>query len=78
MAFAMKSRRADPPMRRRWSAMIAWWFGKQAAHLARRLVGQHPRPVTLIIGEAVGGVVGVFGAYGRSQRRVARIARSGG
>jgi len=78
MAFAIKSWRTDPPMRRRWSTLIARWFGKQGTHLARRLVGQHHRPATLIINEAVGGVVGILGAYGRSQRRVQRIARNVG
>jgi glycosyltransferase involved in cell wall biosynthesis len=78
MAFAMKSWRADPPMRRRWTRMVVWWFGKQATHFVRRLVGKHPRPLSLIVGEAAGGVVGVLGAYGRSQRRVARIARNAG
>lgn len=78
IAFAVKSWHADPPMRRRWSALIARWFGKQTTHLAKRLAGCHHRPATLIINEAAGGVVGLFGAYRRSQRRVERIARTAG
>jgi glycosyltransferase involved in cell wall biosynthesis len=76
IAFAMKSWCADAAMRRRWTLLIGWWFGKQGAHLVRSLAGRHPRPPGLIVAEAAGGVVGLLGAYGRSQRRVRRIAET--
>lgn len=77
MAFAVKSFSRDPPMRKRWIALIAWWFTKQGTHLVRSLVGRDPRPTSLILHEVWGGIVGVLGAYGRSRRRIARISREG-
>jgi len=73
MAFVAKSYRADPSQRGKLRRLLAWWVGRGARLLARRVCGRDAPPIDLILAELAGGVVGLCGEYGRSQRRVARI-----
>jgi glycosyltransferase involved in cell wall biosynthesis len=75
VAFGVKSWRADPPMRARWRALLAWWFGKQVTDLFQSVFGRNSRPPSLILAELNGGIVGLAGEYGRSRRRAQRLRR---
>jgi glycosyltransferase involved in cell wall biosynthesis len=77
MCFVMKCVRTDPQRRTSLLRLIGWWFVTQFTDVIRqwrrRMGGTAHVPVTIILGEIYGGVVGLLGGYGRSQRRIAAI-----
>jgi glycosyltransferase involved in cell wall biosynthesis len=73
VAFAVKSWKSDPPMRARWRALLAWWFGKQTTDLFQSALGRVSRSPSLILSELLGGIVGLAGEYDRSRRRARRL-----
>jgi GT2 family glycosyltransferase len=72
-AYVVKSMRADPDARPAFCRLMAWWFGYQAKRVVGRLRGREPTPMTMIVGEVWGGIVGLCGEYDRSRRRIAAI-----
>ena len=76
MAFMSKVHATDKPMRGRLRRMRAWWWMDMAKQTVSATIGRHPLPVSMVLTEMVGGLVGSLGEYRRSQRRVAIIRES--
>ena len=68
-AFASKTKSADRAARGPMNEMIRWWFVDQGRRLVSSIAGRGDTPVSMIVGELRGGIVGLLGEYGRSQRR---------
>jgi len=73
MAFLVKSHRADPELRHRHRAMIAWWFGDQALVLLKSVKRFDLQSARFSLAELRGGVMGLAGEYDRSRARIASI-----
>ncbi|NUN66286.1 glycosyltransferase [Pseudanabaena biceps] len=75
MAFVGKSFQVDRSQRIKLLHLMAWWLKNQIWQLQQSLTGQHVLPISMVLAEFWGGMVGVLGEYGRSQKRVAQIRR---
>jgi len=75
MAFVVKSYQSDPSQRSQFRRLISWWFKYQFSQLKASLKRRNPLPVTMILAELWGGIVGLLGEYPRSLKRVAKIRR---
>jgi glycosyltransferase involved in cell wall biosynthesis len=76
MAFAAKSFRTDPPQRKRWCRLVAWWFVKyQTKRFVKAFLRRRAPRADMVLAEIFGGLDGLLGGYRRSTRRVERIAR---
>lgn len=80
MAFVRKSYRSDSPQRSQFRRLMIWWFKYQLGRLKQRVRGRYPLPLSMILAELGGGIVGLLGEYERSLRRIERIRQqvSGG
>jgi glycosyltransferase involved in cell wall biosynthesis len=76
MAFVSKSYRSDPLNRPRFRRLVIWWIGDQISQLLQSLCGKHVLPLSMVVAELAGGIVGLFGEYSRSLRRTAVIRHS--
>ncbi|HKP24494.1 MAG TPA: glycosyltransferase [Dongiaceae bacterium] len=75
MAFLAKSRRSDPALKGKHSAILRWWLLDKLADLgvaACRLRGLELR---FLLAELWGGIVGMAGEYDRSLKRVQTIRK---
>lgn len=75
MAFVIKSYQSDPPQRSQLRHLVVWWFKNQLRQLRERLRGRHPLPMSMLLSELWGGIVGLLGEYRRSLRRIEQIRR---
>ena len=79
MCYLTKCLKTDPERRVHLLRLILWWFNNHTAglveQLGKRLRGQEHVPLSLLVGEFRGGIVGLLGGYERSRRRVAGIRR---
>ncbi len=73
MAFVEKSYRHDRPQRASLRRLVIWWIGDQMRQLGQAVRGKHVLPLSMILAEFGGGIVGLCGEYSRSLRRVAAI-----
>ena len=73
MAYVAKSMRSDPARAGQFRALIIYWFCWQMKRMAKQLAGREATPLSMILGEVWGGVVGICGEYDRSRRRVALL-----
>ena len=74
-AFAHKTIRRDPPMRRRMLRTMVWWLGYMRHEIRRSARRGSGVRVDLPLAELVGGLVGMTLTYPRSVARSARIRR---
>jgi GT2 family glycosyltransferase len=75
MAVAAKWYQSDPQMRQRWRLLIIRWFETQIVDLLRAVVRRQSTPLSCLLPEVLGGLVGLLGEYGRSCRRIEIIRR---
>jgi glycosyltransferase involved in cell wall biosynthesis len=75
MAFVIKSYQSDPSERSQFRRLIRWWFNYQFRQLKQSIKGQNPLPVSMVLAELWGGIVGILGEYPRSLKRVEQIRR---
>ncbi len=73
MAFLAKSRRSDPALRRKQSAILRWWLLDKLADLAVAACRLRFRELEFLLAELWGGIVGMAGEYDRSLQRVQKI-----
>lgn len=73
MAFIIKSYQTDAPKREQLRQMIWWWFKYQYRQAKQSIKGQSPLPLSMVLAELWGGVMGLFGGYQRSLKRIAKI-----
>lgn len=73
MAYAGKHLRPGEPRRELFLRLIRWWARDLFRQIKDALRGRHPLPVTMLLAELGGGVVGLCGEYARSQRRSEKI-----
>ncbi len=73
MAFVVKSYLADPTYRPRFRRLVWWWSKYMLVQVVRALRGRHVLPISFVMGELSGGLVGLCGEYQRSQQRIKRI-----
>jgi glycosyltransferase involved in cell wall biosynthesis len=75
MAFIIKSYQSDLPQRSNLRKLILWWFQYEFDRLKQSIKGKHPLPVSMLLAELWGGVVGLWGEYPRSVKRIEQIRR---
>ena len=73
MAFLIKSRRHDTPLKSKQNAIIRWWLLDRLAAFVVAASRLRLRDLTFVAAETWGGIVGLAGEYDRSQSRVQRI-----
>jgi hypothetical protein len=73
MAFLAKSRRSDPALRRKQSAILRWWLLDKLADLAVAICRLRITELRFLLAELWGGIVGMAGEYDRSLKRVQKI-----
>lgn len=73
MAYAGKHMRPGQPRRELFQRLTRWWFRDMLRQVKDALRGRHVLPVTMLLAELAGGVVGLCGEYGRSLRRIEKI-----
>lgn len=72
-AYIVKNMQSDPEMRGRLRAMTLWFFAYHVHRIGGALFGREPAPLSMVVAEIWGGLVGLCGEYGRSQKRSAAI-----
>lgn len=75
MAFVVKSYQSDPPQRSQLRRLTLWWFKNQLRQVNECVRGRHPLPMSMLLSELWGGILGLLGEYPRSLRRIERIHR---
>ena len=75
MAFVEKNYRNDPDQRRQFRRTINWWIRDQISQMGQAMRRKHVLPLSMIVSQFAGGIVGLFGEYSRSLKRVAVIRR---
>ena len=73
MAFLTKSRRSDPTLKRKQSAILRWWLLDKLADLGVAICCLRFRELGFLTAELWGGIVGLAGEYDRSLKRVQKI-----
>lgn len=73
MAFLTKSRRSDPALIHKQSAIIRWWLLDKLGALATAARHLRMREFGFLVAETWGGIVGLAGEYDRSRKRVQKI-----
>jgi glycosyltransferase involved in cell wall biosynthesis len=73
MAFLTKSRRHDPTLGGRHTAMIRWWFLDQLKTFRKSAFKGDRKRAQIALDELRGGIEGLFGGYDRSVSRVKAI-----
>jgi GT2 family glycosyltransferase len=73
MAFLAKSRRSDPTLRRKQSAILRWWLLDKLADLGVAACRLRIDELRFLLAELWGGIVGMAGEYDRSLKRVQKI-----
>jgi GT2 family glycosyltransferase len=73
MAFLAKSRRSDPTLKSKQSAILRWWLLDKLADLGVAACCLRFRELGFLTAELWGGVVGMAGEYDRSLKRVQKI-----
>jgi GT2 family glycosyltransferase len=73
MAFLAKSRRSDPTLRRKQSAILRWWLLDKLADLGVAAYRLRIDELRFLLAELWGGIVGMAGEYDRSLKRVQKI-----
>jgi glycosyltransferase involved in cell wall biosynthesis len=73
MAFLTKSRRHDPALRCKQTAMLRWWLIDKVADVIAAAVRLRFQELGFLTAELWGGLVGIAGEYERSRRRVQKI-----
>ncbi|OKH52669.1 hypothetical protein NIES2101_13580 [Calothrix sp. HK-06] len=75
MAFIIKSYQSDLPQRANLRRLILWWFQYEFDRLKQSIKGKHPLPISMLLAELWGGIVGLWGEYPRSVKRIEQIRR---
>ncbi|MBW4599325.1 MAG: glycosyltransferase [Calothrix sp. FI2-JRJ7] len=75
MAFIIKSYQSDLPQRKNLRRLILWWFQYEFDRLKQSIKGKHPLPISMLLAELWGGIVGLWGEYPRSVKRIEQIRR---
>jgi glycosyltransferase involved in cell wall biosynthesis len=73
MAFLAKSRRSDPALNSKQSAILRWWLLDKLADVAVAVCCLRVTELRFLLSELWGGIVGMAGEYDRSLRRVQKI-----
>ena len=73
MAFLTKSRRSDPALRAKQSAILRWWILDKLACMTVAGCRLRWRELGFLTAELWGGIVGMAGEYDRSLKRVQKI-----
>jgi hypothetical protein len=73
MAFLTKSRRSDPALKSKQSAILRWWLLDKLADLGVAICCLRFRELGFLLAELWGGIVGMAGEYDRSLKRVQKI-----
>ena len=73
MAFLAKSRRGDPALRGKQSAILRWWLLDKLADLGVAACRLRIDELRFLLAELWGGIVGMAGEYDRSLKRVQKI-----
>ena len=73
MAFLAKSRRSDPALKRKQSAILRWWLLDKLADLVVAACRLRIDELRFLSAELWGGLVGMAGEYDRSLQRVQKI-----
>jgi hypothetical protein len=73
MAFLTKSRRDDPALNGKQSAILRWWLFDKLADLAVAMCHFRGTELRFLLAELWGGIVGMAGEYDRSLKRVQKI-----
>jgi len=73
MAFLAKSRRSDPALKRKQSAILRWWLLDKLADLGVAACRLRIDELRFLSAELWGGLVGMAGEYDRSLQRVQKI-----
>jgi glycosyltransferase involved in cell wall biosynthesis len=73
MAFLAKSRRSDPALSSKQSAIVRWWLLDKLAGLGVAFCRMRFRELGFLVAELWGGIVGMAGEYDRSLKRVQKI-----
>lgn len=70
MAYAGKHLRPDSSRRELFTRLVRWWFRDMLRQVKEALRGRHVLPISMLLAELAGGMVGWCGEYGRSCRRI--------
>jgi GT2 family glycosyltransferase len=73
MAFVVKSYQTDLGKRSQLIRLIKWWFKYQLRQGKQSLKGKNPVPISMVLAELWGGIMGLLGGYQRSLRRIESI-----
>ena len=68
-----KSRRSDPALSSKQSAIVRWWLLDKLAGLGVAFCRMRFRELGFLVAELWGGIVGMAGEYDRSLKRVQKI-----
>lgn len=75
MAFIVKSYQTDLPQRKNLRRLTLWWFQYEFDRLKLSIKGKYPLPISMLLAELWGGIVGLWGEYPRSIKRIEHIRR---
>ncbi len=70
MAFVWKSWKHDKKMKQKLVRLVDWWFKDQFKRIGYSLFKPGPLPLSFILAEIWGGIVGLAGTYPRSQKQI--------
>ena len=73
MAFLTKSRRSDPALGAKQSAILRWWILDKLACMTVATCRLRLRELGFLTAELWGGIVGMAGEYDRSRKRAQKI-----
>lgn len=73
MAFVVKSYQTDLAKRSELRHLIRWWFKYQYRQAKNSFKGKNPLPISMVLAELWGGMMGLFGGYQRSLQRIESI-----
>ena len=73
MAFLTKSRRSDPALGAKQSAILRWWILDKLACMTVAACRLRLRELGFLTAELWGGIVGMAGEYDRSRKRAQKI-----
>lgn len=73
MAFIVKSYQSDPTQRSQLIRLIRWWFKFQYRQAKNSLKGKNSLPLSMVLAELWGGIMGLLGGYQRSLQRIKSI-----
>ena len=70
MAYVHKSLQHDPPMRKRFLRLVEWWFRDQVKRTRMCVSNPGFHPLSFLLAEIWGGIVGLMGTYPRSRNQI--------